>query len=132
MKKSLLVLFLMNCLSVVVAHEFWLSPSHYRAQAGQQIALTFLVGENFQGEKWEKRKERTQSVQLIGASSTLDLTAIAKKDTNDIPLLLEKEGTYLVSMRSNNSFIELEAQKFNEYLKEDGIENISLFSSIKF
>jgi uncharacterized GH25 family protein len=27
-------------------------------------------------------------------------------------------------MRSTNSFIELEADKFNEYLKEDGIDNI--------
>ncbi len=35
-----------------------------------------------------------------------------------------EEGTQLITMQSNYAFIELEAEKFNDYLKEDGLENI--------
>lgn len=126
MKRTVLILFAIGLVSVGLSHEFWIAPSQYRCQPSQQILLSFLVGEDFHGEVWEARVKRTQSVQVFGAKTQLSLTEIAlKSDSIPIPVVLENPGTYLVAMRSNNSFIELEAEKFNDYLKEDGIENIA-------
>jgi uncharacterized GH25 family protein len=34
------------------------------------------------------------------------------------------QGTHLIALQSNKAFIELEAEKFNAYLAEDGLDNI--------
>ena len=89
------------------------------------MTLTFYVGEDFTGEIWGKRKERTLKVTDFVGKKQTDLTALAiQSDSNDIRLSFDKAGMHVVAMRSNNSFIALEAEKFNAYLKDDGIENI--------
>lgn len=111
--------------SLLLAHEFWLMPSKFRVKARELMTLTFYVGEDFMGEIWGKRIERTLRVTDFVGKKQTDLTALAiQSDSNDIKLSFDKEGTHVVAMRSKNSFIALEAAKFNDYLKDDGIENI--------
>lgn len=112
-------------ISPLFAHEFWLMPSKFRVKISEPIALTFYVGEDFMGEIWGKKKERTLKLTHFSRRSQEDLTNLAiKSDSNDLVLNFDKEGTHIVTMESKNSFIALEAPKFNDYLKDDGIENI--------
>lgn len=39
------------------------------------------------------------------------------------PLTLSEEGTHVLTLETNSSFIELEPKKFLDYLKEDGLDN---------
>ncbi len=123
--RFIFTLLLVAVFHVAFAHEFWLMPAKFRLEAGETVHVKLLVGEHFKGEDWGRKRERTQEMLHFWATGKQDLTAAAtKSDANDLMVRFAEEGTHLVIMRSKNSFIEMEAGKFNEYLKEDGIENI--------
>ena len=124
MKKylSVLLLFVATCL---LAHEFWLMPSKFRLNLKETFNLQLFVGEDFMGDIWTNRKKRL--LKLVHHTNNIqkDLTSLAlKRDSLPIPLNFDTEGTHLLSMESKNSFIALDADKFNDYLIDDGIENI--------
>lgn len=124
MKKLSLFLLLFVATSLF-AHEFWLMPSKFRLNLGETFNLQLFVGEDFMGDVWANRKKRLLKLIHHSNASQKDLTALAlKSDSLPISLKFDTEGTHLLSMESKNSFIALEADKFNDYLIEDGIENI--------
>ena len=107
------------------AHEFWLMPSKFRVDINESFRLNFYVGEDFTGEIWAKRIQRTLKLTDYSAKNQKDLTALAiKNDSSDIILNFDESETHILTMESKNSFIALDAKKFNDYLKDDGIENI--------
>ena len=111
--------------SILFAHEFWIMPSIFKLKLGQSTPLNFYAGEDYLGEVWAKRKERTLSLTHYTRKKKKDLTALAvQNDSIDFSVKFDNEGTHLLTMQSKNSFIGLEAAKFNEYLKDDGIDNI--------
>jgi len=123
--KKVLSLCLFFVATSLFAHEFWLMPSKFKLKIGQSINLQLFVGEDFMGDIWGNRKKRLLKLTHLTEGNKGDLTSIAlKSDSLPIPLKFETEGTHLLTMESKNSFIALEADKFNDYLKEDGIENI--------
>lgn len=123
--KKVLSLFLLFATSSLFAHEFWLMPSKFKLKIGELFDLQLFVGEDFMGDIWANRKQRLLRLTHLTDKTTLDLTSLAlKSDSLPIPLKFDTEGTHLLTMESKNSFIALEADKFNDYLKEDGIENI--------
>lgn len=124
MKKLSLFLLLLIATSLF-AHEFWLMPSKFRLNLGETFNLQLFVGEDFMGDVWANRKKRLLKLMHHSNASQKDLTALAlKSDSLPISLKFDTEGTHLLSMESKNSFIALDAEKFNDYLIEDGIENI--------
>ncbi len=125
MKKILVFLVFISGWLLFTSHEFWLAPNKFRVAPGQTVALNLLVGEDFHGELWGARTKRTASIQHFFGKKKQDLTAQAlASDSLAIEFKCKKAGTHLLVMRSNNSFIELQDEEFNAYLKEDGIENI--------
>ncbi|MDX1939489.1 MAG: DUF4198 domain-containing protein [Saprospiraceae bacterium] len=119
------LIFLISAWILFTAHEFWLAPSQFRLKPGKTVQLDLLVGEDFHGELWGARKKRTESVHHYFGMQKEDLTAQAlATDSLSMQFKCKKSGTHLLTMRSNNSFIELSGEDFNNYLKEDGIENI--------
>jgi hypothetical protein len=63
----------------------------------------------------------TPSDNVVDVSSKLSSN---KGDSLQLPL--QEEGTHMVVFNSTNSFISLEADKFNDYLKEDGLDEIAI------
>ena len=111
--------------TLLFAHEFWLSPNKFKVAMGEVFSLNFYVGEDFQGEIWKKKKEKTQKLTHFALNRKSDLTELAlKNDSTDISLSFPNEGTHLIALETKNSFVALDAEKFNEYLKEDGIDDI--------
>ncbi|WP_445372847.1 DUF4198 domain-containing protein [Methylomonas sp. HW2-6] len=110
----------------LAAHEFWLMPDKFKLDSsGAANQLVFRVGEDFIGNVWAKRAERTLTLMHYTKNHAFDLTpSTFQSDTIPIALQFESEGTHLLAMESNNSFISLEADKFNHYLKEDGNEAV--------
>lgn len=108
------------------AHEFWLQPRKYRLTVGEELKCNFKVGENFEGEDWDLKRHKVEKLELHQGVKATDLKKLVKADGRDrITLKMNEEGTQLVAMQSNFAFIELEAEKFNAYLKEDGLDNIA-------
>ena len=113
-------------LSPLLAHEFWLEPQRFRLDPGEGFRLRFFVGENFTGENWEKKSKKVVALtHYLPTNTQIDLLKSATaSDSSYMDLRFNEEGTHMVAMSSNNSFIELEAQKFNAYLEEDGLTEV--------
>lgn len=109
-----------------LSHEFWLFPSSFFPQVGKPVPVSINVGENYEGERWGGGNRRVQRLRLITPKGEQNLTASISQSDSLVeikPLILKDGGTQMITLETNNSFIELEANKFLEYLKEDGLDN---------
>lgn len=109
---------------IAQSHEFWLQPRKFKYSLNEEMIIDFFVGENFDGEPWDMKKNRIEKLDLSHLSKTIDLRQQVKPDAKEkLKYKFAEEGTYMLTMQTNNAYIELDAEKFNEYLKEDGLEN---------
>jgi uncharacterized GH25 family protein len=123
MKKYLVTIFSVFIIASLAAHEFWLQPDKFMIQPKQDVNINFLVGENFDGENWYGNKEKINSLILNTQKSTKNIASLFGNTKGDsLKLKITEEGTAMVLFNSNNSFISLDAEKFNAYLKEDGLQ----------
>ena len=124
MKKWLLSIVCIIATSVLSAHEFWLAPDKYFYTIRDIAMIRFQVGENFIGGNWTGNQEKVKLLtHYLPDGTMVDIAnrlSIQKGDSIRLPL--QVEGTHMVVFNSTNSHIELEANKFNDYLKEDGLQ----------
>lgn len=114
---------LITCLSQ--AHEFWLLSKKFRYKTGEEIKIDLMVGEGFEGEYWDLNRHQVVKLDLHRLSAVRDLTKMVKSTQgNNLTFKADNVGTYLFAMQSNDAYIELEGDKFNDYLKEDGLDYI--------
>jgi len=107
------------------AQEFWMMPDKFQYVKGDTIRVRFNVGENFVGETWNLREERISSVSLHTNSNVADLKAVAAPGRGThLKLAAVREGTFMITMEGENAFVELPADRFNEYLKEHALDNV--------
>jgi len=105
----------------VSGHEFWIQPDKFIYKRGETTNIKFLVGENFTGENWNGDKDKVNNLTLYFddvADKKLD-DALGLNKGDSLQLAMFDEGTVMVTLNTNNSFIDLDAKKFNDYLRED-------------
>jgi len=120
--KTKIILCLLFFFAVNVSgHEFWIQPDKFIYKRGEMTNIKFLVGENFTGENWTGDKDKVNNLTLY-----FDDVADKKLDDNhgtnkgdSLQLVMFDEGTVMITLNTNNSFIDLDAKKFNDYLRED-------------
>src|SRR5687768_4762237 len=84
------------------AHEFWMQPLKFYYSIGEQLVVSFKVGENFLGENWKLKKERLVRVELHHQKGVENLNAMAlEADEKQLTVPLKSEGTQVVVMESN-------------------------------
>ena len=127
MKRLSVCLLVFISATAALAHEFWLEAPRFRLQPGQTVHVRPLVGENFHGGPWSSKASKILRLVRYGpapADST-DLTpapGFAPADTFRTAFAFAQPGTHLVLLQSTNSFIELPADKFTAYLREEGLD----------
>jgi hypothetical protein len=99
----------------VSAHDFWIEPSTFRPTLGSRVKVSLLVGENLAGERVSFHPAR---VERFAAMQNDRETAI------DGELTVTSKDMIRVIYRSRPSAITLEADKFEQYLREEGLERI--------
>ncbi len=126
MKKKISCLILLISFSLALqAHEFWLQPMKFRFNLNEDASVDFMVGESFTGELWDLKKHKVEYLQWHNAAGENNIVASVKSVKGSrIIQKFTAEGTQLFAMKSNAAYIELAADKFNDYLKDDGLENI--------
>ena len=112
-----------------LGHEFWLQPNKFFYSIREIAKIRLVVGENFKGENWTGNHEKIQQLtHYTPKGEILDVSAGLSLNKGDSLLLpLKEEGTHMVVFNSTNSFINLEAIKFNNYLIEDGLYDAYAF-----
>jgi len=125
---------MLSSISFVIAHEFWLFPTTFFAKIGQSVALSINVGEDYAGERWGGGSRRVQRLRLVTPTLEKNLTTSVLQSDSAVQLksfVGQEIGTHMIIIETNNSFIELEPKKFEEYLKEDGLDNALLYRKEK-
>jgi uncharacterized GH25 family protein len=120
--KSIFITCFLLVVLPVLAHEFWLEPQQYIFSRGDEINIRLKVGEGYHGENWKGNREKTNELKLYYADVEDDLKEGLTNDEGDsLQFTMYEEGTAMITFNNYNSFIELEATKFLEYLQEDGL-----------
>jgi len=119
MKKTLLTFSFL--LSTCLAHEFWLNPEKFFFSKGETATIFLQVGENFEGSPWKGTITRLSLFSSFGEKQIKPEIDTAKRS---VKVTLENEGTNILVLQNKPSKIELDAEKFNAYLQEDGLDEI--------
>ena len=108
------------------AHDYWFETVPAAPRVGESVAVHLWVGHHMVTEQERKLQlAKTPSFRLHTTGATSDLLAGAKDDALPAARFTAAQaGGYLVAMERNASFIELEAKKFESYLKDEGLERI--------
>lgn len=122
-KKTLLIFFFL--ITHCFAHEFWLNPEKFYYEKGSIATIALQVGEDFEGSPWKG------SITRLSLFSPFQGETIIRPELDtlkrSLKVLFEGEGTNILVLQNKPSKIELDAEKFNAYLKEDGLEEILEF-----
>jgi uncharacterized GH25 family protein len=123
--KSFFLSLLFIAVLPVLAHEFWLEPQQYIFSRGEEVNIRFKVGEGFMGENWKGNHEKINFLNLYYGDvidSSLN-NNISEEKGDSLQFSMFEEGTVMVVFNNVNTFIELNPEKFEEYLVEDGLTN---------
>ncbi len=105
-------------------HEFWLQPEKYFINTGDRLTAKFMVGENFQGESWDLKRHRIERLEVHELAGIRNLMDSLNTGDGLFQNTFTDAGTRMLVIQSNDAFIELAADKFNDYLKEDGLDDV--------
>lgn len=106
------------------AQEFWMLPDKSNYNRGDTLKIRFNVGDSFIGDTWNLRSERIESITCDFATKSDNITGKAISGKGDhLKIPITTEGTYVVGMKGKNAFVELDAEKFNNYLKENALDD---------
>lgn len=110
--------------TTALAHEFWLESPRFHLQPGQTMNVHPFIGANFKGESWTTKAAKIQRLVRYGPTDSTDLTPSDFTDTDTFrtAFTFNQPGTHVVLLRSTNSFIELPADQFTAYLREEGLD----------
>jgi uncharacterized GH25 family protein len=110
----------------LAAHDYWFEPAPLTAGPGDTVALHLYVGENLKvDEEREYARARTAKAELITAAGRQDLRAAQEDGAKPFAQIkLAAAGTQLVAVQRAPATITLAADKFTEYLREEGLEAI--------
>jgi len=107
------------------AHDLYLLPEPAPSAPGGTIRVALHVSEIFPGEPIDWRPEKTREFFLFDAGGRLDLKGIAPNGKPLMPgVTLRSPGTTIVALVTEPSYIEIEARKFQDYLKAEGHDDI--------
>lgn len=121
------IVFIISFSATAFAHEYWFEPETFFPKQGEKIAVHLYVGDGLVKDREERpfKVEKTPLFKLFSVDKTSDLKSMMTEDAMPIyTFSADEAGNYLLAMERNWSYIKLEAKKFEDYLREDGIEFI--------
>ena len=105
------------------AHDFWIEPSTFHPEVGATVGVALRVGEGFRGDPVPGMPGRIQRFVLVSPSGETPVDGVESQDPAGV-VRITGPGIQVVGYRSNTSRVDLEAEKFEQYLKEEGLEGI--------
>ena len=114
-------LLLVLVVSSADAHDFWIEPSSFTPAAGESVAVRLRVGEHLEGEPVPRRTGRIERFFARSATGEREVPGQDNRDPAGV-LAVRDKGTTIVAYRSLPTRTELPAEKFESYLREEGLE----------
>jgi uncharacterized GH25 family protein len=129
--RSLFVVVAIALLSVpLAAHDMWIEPTTFFPQPGEIVSLRLRVGQDLLGDPLLLDPSLVNQFVVKGGDG---IRPVVRRDGRDPSGLvrLAAPGVHVIGYRSNPSAIEVPADTFNQYLKEEGLDGVSARRAIR-
>jgi uncharacterized GH25 family protein len=110
--------------TVAHAHDFWIEPSTFRPAVGQLVSASLRVGQEFEGDPIPRSAQLIDSFTVREGTKEKEVVGFENRDPAGY-VRLEQPGLAVIGYRSKANPLQLDAAKFEEFLKNEGLERIS-------
>ncbi len=119
-----LVLVTLGVTVPLAAHDFWIEPTSYLPDPGQVIGIRARVGDLFLGDPVPRDPALLD--QLVVEDATGRRPVIGRDGSEPAGLLrMVVPGLHVIEYFGRPSRVELTAEKFNTYLREEGLDEVA-------
>jgi uncharacterized GH25 family protein len=124
MTRSIIVLTAVMLASASLsAHDFWIEPTGFIADVGRVVGVKLRVGEEFHGEPVPRNDALIGDFIVVDASGRRPIVGREGSDPAGL-LRVMSPGLMVIGYRSRPTAVTLPADKFTQYLKEEGLESV--------
>lgn len=109
---------------VANAHDMWIEPTAFRTEVGSIIGARLKVGRDFLGDPILRDAALIDQFFSLDASGRKPLIGRDGADPAGM-IRVAEPGIIVLGYQSNPRPVELAAENFNQYLKEEGLESIA-------
>lgn len=108
----------------IVAHDMWIEPTAFSPAAGEIVGVRLRVGQDLLGDPLARDPKLVNQFVVVDSEGRKPLVG---RDGGDPAgyLRVAGPGLHVVGYFSNPSVADLTADKFNQYLKEEGLDAIA-------
>ena len=121
--KRLLVTVLCAAALPAAAHDFWIEPSTFKPAVGETVLASLRVGQDFLGDPVPRSTPVIESFIVRDAKGEHPVTGFENQDPAGY-LRLDSAGAAIIGYRSKPYPLQLAAAKFEDYLRQEGLEPI--------
>jgi uncharacterized GH25 family protein len=105
------------------AHDMWIEPTTFSPEPGQIVGVRLRVGQDLLGDPIPRDPALIKQFTVTDATGRRPLVGRDGSDPAGF-LRVAAPGLLVVGYTSNPSAVELPAKKFNQYLKDEGLDAI--------
>jgi uncharacterized GH25 family protein len=110
--------------SALRAHDFWIEPSSFHPAPGARVAVRLKVGQQLKGDPMPRDPQRIERFAAIGPAGETPVPGVAGTEPAGF-VSFRQPGLYLLVYDSNRETVDLDADKFEKYLADEGLETVS-------
>lgn len=121
--RALAVVTSLALVTAAAAHEFWIEPETFRPRVDQNIGIRLFVGDGFPGEPRPRDPRRLEKFVVAGAVWESPIPGADGEDPAGIHRF-SRPGVHVLGYRSTPVQHTMEAEKFEAYLKDEGLPHI--------
>lgn len=105
----------------VSAHDFWIEPSTFHPAQGEDFSVALRVGEHFRGEPVPRDDKKLRRFFLVSSYGESPIPGLPGTDPAGFAKV-DTPGVAVIGYRSERTPITLEAEKFEKYLADEGLD----------
>ncbi|WP_168325420.1 DUF4198 domain-containing protein [Rhizobium leguminosarum] len=105
------------------AHDFWIEPSSFHPAPGTVVAIGLRVGQDFLGDPVPHQSSLIDRFVVLQAGKENTISGADNQDPAGM-FLRDGDQTAIVAYEGGGSFVELPVEKFDDYLKQYGLDDI--------
>jgi uncharacterized GH25 family protein len=115
-RKILLTSILLAAFFLGVAQEYWMQTEKFFIKPGETLIIKLVTGENFIG------VPLGPEMKAIELPTSID--TVSQTEKGSVRYSFKMEGTQVLSMQTDNIFLESDPGEFNDFLKGAGLDDV--------
>ncbi len=119
-----LAIFLAAQASALLAHDFWIEPTTFHPAPGEEVGVRLRVGEVLVGDAVPRLGRQIVRFDAVAEAAAGASTAVARADGAEPAGRWQPRaaGPYTLVYVSSGAYAELAAERFADYLVEEGLD----------